>query len=29
MLYPLLVHAALFGPGYGASVDWILRRRVG
>lgn len=29
MLYPLLVHAALYGPGYGASADWILRRRLG
>lgn len=29
MLYPLLVHAALYGSGYGASADWILRRRLG
>lgn len=29
LLYPILVHAALFGAGYGASADWILRRLVG
>lgn len=29
LLYPILVHAALFGASYGASADWILRRLVG